>query len=224
MLFYSNVSFAAEAVLLGLASGPACLASCGPVLLPWLAAEADGVRGATSRLAVFLGGRLGGYLLFAVGAWALGVAVPVDSHARTLVFGLANLGLAAMLGLSAWRPRGSCRNNAQRANALVQVGEPGRTRPPLALALGFFTGLNLCPPFVAASVRAVETRSLAGALTFFLLFFGGTTVWFVPAVAVSAARRIAEVATVARMTMALLAAYYAYLGAMSVSWGILHAQ
>ncbi len=60
----------AEALALGFGSGPVCVASCGPVLLPWLGAEPRDV-GTTGRLlAIFLGGRLAGYLSFAVVAWA----------------------------------------------------------------------------------------------------------------------------------------------------------
>jgi sulfite exporter TauE/SafE len=72
----------AEALALGFGSGPICVASCGPVLLPWLGAEPRDL-GTTSRLlAIFLGGRLAGYLAFAVVAWAIGVTLPVDLRTR----------------------------------------------------------------------------------------------------------------------------------------------
>jgi sulfite exporter TauE/SafE len=210
----------AEALALGFGSGPVCVASCGPVLLPWLGAEPRDL-GTTGRLlGIFLGGRLAGYLAFAVVAWAAGLTLPVDLRTRTLVFGLANFGLAALLGLSACFPRRRCAQAVEEHGPrLYQIGAAARFRPPTALTLGFFTGLNLCPPFVAASVRAAATHSLAGALAFFALFFVGTAVWFLPSLAVSSLRRFSAIPAVARMTMAALAVYYAYLGVVSAaSW------
>jgi sulfite exporter TauE/SafE len=210
----------AEALALGFGSGPICVASCGPVLLPWLGAEPRDL-GTTSRLlAIFLGGRLAGYLAFAVVAWAAGLTIPLDLRSRTLVFGLANFGLAALLGFSACFPRRRCAKAPdERHPRLYQIGAADRFRPPAALSLGFLTGLNLCPPFVAACVRAAATHSLPGALAFFAFFFAGTTVWFLPSLAVSSLRRFSAVPAVARMTMAALAIYYAYLGVVSVaSW------
>jgi len=209
-----------EALALGFGSGPLCLASCGPVLLPWLGAEPRKL-GATGRLlAIFLGGRLAGYLGFAVVAWVAGLTLPLDLRTRTLIFGLANFGLAALLGISACITHRPCAQSPDESRPrLYQISAAGRHRPPTALTLGLLTGLNLCPPFVAAGVRAAATHSLPGALTFFALFFIGTCVWFLPSLAVSSLRRFSAVPAVARMTMGALAVYYAYLGVVSAaSW------
>jgi len=58
-----------EALVLGLSSGPACMASCGPVVVPSLLAEQSGMRLSTRYLSTFLGARFLGYLLFAAVAW-----------------------------------------------------------------------------------------------------------------------------------------------------------
>ena len=215
-----------EALALGFGSGPICVAYCGPVLLPWLGAEPRDL-GTTGRLlAIFLGGRLAGYMAFAVVVWAAGLAIPLDLRTRALVFGLANFGLAALLGFSAWFPRRRCAKAPdERPTRLYQIGAADRFRPPAALTLGFLTGLNLCPPFVAAGVRAAATHSLPGALAFFALFFAGTSVWFLPSLAVSPLRRFSALPVVARMTMAALSIYYAYLGVVSVaSWRLASGQ
>jgi sulfite exporter TauE/SafE len=189
----------AEAFLLGISSGPACLASCGPVLLPALAAQQKALRGTGALLAQFLAGRLAGYLGFAVVAWLLGVSIGPQSHFRILAFGLSNLGLAVLLVVYAFLIPAPCRGHCPRHRNVA---------PAL---LGLLTGLNLCPPFVAAGVRAAQGASLGEALLFFLLFFVGTSVWFAPSVALSVLRRFEAVATVARLTLFVLAAYYGYL-------------
>ena len=185
--------------------------------MPWLGAEPRKLGPTGRLLAIFLGGRLAGYLGFAVLAWAAGLTLPLDLRSRSLVFGLANLGLALLLGVSACFPRRAGAPPEERSTPLYQIGGANRFRPPAALTLGFLTGLNLCPPFIAAGVRAAATHSLPGALSFFALFFAGTSVWFLPALGVSWLDRFSAVPTVARMTMAALAIYYAYLGVVSVA-------
>ena len=203
-----------EAALLGLASGPACLASCGPVLAPWLVAERAGWRRALGLLSVFLGGRLAGYLLFAVAAGLLGATMPLGAHARALLFAAAHLGLAGTLMVYGLRTR-------RRAEPpLVTIAPAGRSWMPVLL--GLFTGVNLCPPFVVAAVRAMETGSVTGAVLFFLAFFTGTAVWFVPFAALGALRVAETVATVARFTTLALAAYYGYLGILTLLGRLLH--
>ena len=206
-----------EAFVLGLGSGPVCLASCGPVLLPWMAAEGRDWRGNAVLLARFLTGRLAGYLAFAVTAWAAGVALPAGAQPRALVFGLANLALAVLLAWAALRSRPGCSAAEPAENGLVQITPPSRRwlRLSAAVPLGFVTGLNLCPPFVAAGLRAAQLASLPGALFFFALFFLGTAVWFAPSLAIAPLRRHPAVPLAARIVMGVLAVYYLYLGILS---------
>jgi len=217
------MSGAMEALVLGFASGPVCLASCGPVLLPWMIAVPERPRALFGSLAMFMGGRLAGYMLFAAAAWTVGLSLPADGAVRALIFGLANLLLAALLAICAWAPRtlGRIRRGGSET-PLLRIEPSVKTRKPAALVLGFLTGLNLCPPFVAAGVRAAEIPSLPGALFFFLAFFAGTAVWFLPALAVGPLSRIPAASTVARMVLGLMAAYYAYLGLVSLYWRWMH--
>lgn len=205
----------AEAALLGLASGPACLLSCGPVLAPCLAARGEAVRGTARTLAIFLCGRLAGYLCFSVLAWAAGMAAPADRRTQALLYGVVDLALAAMLLVYA---RGVRR--CSPGQPLVTIGGGAKTWAPAAL--GLLTGLNICPPFVAAAVRAAEARSLLLAAAFFAVFFVGTAVWSLPLAAAGWLRRAPAVAAVARMTMVILAGWYAYLGIIALSWRFAH--
>jgi hypothetical protein len=65
---------------------------------------------------------------------------------------------------------------------------------------------------VAAGVRAAELGSITQALLFFIFFFVGTSVWFVPFIGIGCVARNQAVLTVARMTMALIALYYLFSG------------
>lgn len=208
----------AEAALLGLASGPACLVSCGPVLLPSLAAQGEALRGTARLLGVFLCGRLAGYLGFSVLAWGAGMAAPADQSSRVLLFGLVDLGLAVMLLLYAFSARRCSATCASSASSSRLVSIERKVRPWAPAALGLLTGLNVCPPFLVAGARAAETRSLLTAVAFFFVFFLGTAVWSLPLVATGWLRRLMAVAAVARITLLILAGWYAYLGVIAIGW------
>jgi hypothetical protein len=213
-----------EAVLLGITSGPVCLASCSPVLLPVLAAERRPALGTASLLAQFLAGRLAGYLGFACLAWMLGITLALEPRARALAFGFADLGIAVLLAVYAVALREktekTCEQGCPAARARLSAA---RYRSFAPLYLGLASGLALCPPFVAAGVRAAEVPGLAQALLFFCGFFVGTSIWFVPSLGVGLLHRFAAVGTVARLTLFLLAAYYGYLALIVLGRVFLHA-
>lgn len=212
-----------EALLLGLSSGLVCVASCGPVLVPWLLVERRSFRGTAALVGVFLAGRLVGYMGFAVLAWTLGLMLSARAGARATLFGAAHVALAVMLLVYAARPRGQVERSCQFARQQARAEKLRRTFRSLTPAvLGLLTGLAICPPFVAATVRAAERSNLLGAVLFFVLFFMGTTVWFLPFVAVGSVRRSDAVVIVARIATAIVGGWYAYLGATTLGARLFH--
>ncbi|HEY3383121.1 MAG TPA: sulfite exporter TauE/SafE family protein [Vicinamibacterales bacterium] len=212
---------AVEPILLGFSSGLICTASCGAVLLPFLLSRDRGLGGTAALLAQFLIGRLVGYEFYATLVWGAVVAVPSGLRANALVFGTAHLVLALMLGwyaATAGRYYVSCGSARRRFSSLL-VERAGWLGPTL---LGLLSGVNLCGPFVAATVRAAETPGLLSSLIFFGLFFVGTTVWFLPFLGAAPLRRLQGAVPIARVAMAVVAVYYAYLGIVSLGARWLH--
>jgi len=187
------------------------MASCGPVVVPSLLAEHAGIRLNTRYLSTFLGARFLGYLLFAAVAWELGVLVSLPPGPRMVLIGAIHILLSGVLLWYAYIAGHACAHS-RSGSELVSIGVTRRRGVPGAAALGFLTGVSLCPPFVAAGVRAAELGSVGAALLFFAVFFVGTSVWFVPFVGLGCVARNEAVTTVARMAMVLIALYYAYLG------------
>jgi hypothetical protein len=175
-------------------------------------------------LAQFLTGRLAGYLGFACLAWLLGLSLNLQPRSRALVYGLADLGLAIFLAGYAWtmraQPAAPCGQPCPAARARLLAH---RYRSFAPVILGFVSGLTLCPPFVAAGVRAAESGGLAHSLFFFLCFFFGTSIWFAPSVGLGLLRRFAAVGVVARLTLFLLAGYYGYLALIVLGRVFFHA-
>ena len=207
---------AGEALVLGLATGPVCLATCGPVVVPWMLVQPQGVRGHSRQLVLFLAARLAGYLVFACAVWLVGSAIPdAIPHAWTgrswLMGGIQILLAAALVVYAAGWPHRRCVVAKTTAN-LVQIGEAPVAKRSGALALGFLTGINLCPPFLVAGVRAAQLAHLSAALLFFSCFFAGTAVWFFPFLSLGFLKRTPAVVTVARMVALLLAVWYGFSG------------
>lgn len=209
-----------QAFLLGLSNGGVCLAYCAPVLVPCLMGS-PGSRGIASDSMVvfrFLMGRLLGYLLFGVAAWALGRSLPHTSGSGELFVGVIYLVLSILLILYGFLDiKPSCDRLGLGARAVKITA-----RSPLLVpgAAGLATGLNFCPPFLIALVGGAQTGTLQGSLTFFFSFFLGTAVFFLPAPLLGLLRTFPAVKTVGKMAIGLVGLYYCYSGIIMVLGGI----
>ena len=218
MADFSIAASATEALVLGLVTGPVCLASCGPIVLPWMLVQPQGMRVHAQQMSLFLGARLAGYLLFASTIWSAGSLISHTSLERSWIFGAIQVLLAVgLLFYAATSPRAHCAVARTQSPDLVQIRPSSEQAPPLrqagAVTLGFLTGINFCPPFLVAGVRAAQMSSMSGALLFFAVFFVGTAVWFAPFLTLGVMRRTPSFLTVARMVAVLLACWYGFTGA-----------
>ncbi len=212
-----------QGFLLGLANGVTCLAYCAPVLIPLMLGEGQKTRQNWGMLGKFLGGRLAGYLLFGLLAWLLSQAILGASAYRNLILGAAYVALAVLLaayGFSNARAMGPA--SAACAGSLKGARKFLRQWPALLpLGLGFLTGLNLCPPFLLAFTSAAGTGSLGASLIFFLTFFVGTSLYFLPMALVGLMSRMNALRTVGKLAAVLMAFYYAYSGILYLAGGII---
>ena len=87
----------AQGLMLGIANGGTCLATCAPVLTPYLLGEGRPARASMISVGGFLGGRLVGYMLFAVGAWLTHSVLVEDMPRQRGVFGAVTIVLALVL-------------------------------------------------------------------------------------------------------------------------------
>ncbi|MGQ9780201.1 MAG: urease accessory protein UreH domain-containing protein [Bacillota bacterium] len=201
--------------LLGLSTGITCMAYCAPALFPYLAGGNRDLRGGSQATALFLGGRLGGYLFFAVLAWLVHELILKNIRFRSLLLGTAYSSLALTLFFFSFSRPGRCGG----ARHLRPQG-PGLSFVPFLL--GFFTGQNVCPPFLLAFAGAAGTGSLLGSLSFFTTFFLGTSVFFIPAPLLGALGRSPAARTIARMAAAVAGLYYACTGILALLGGIVN--
>ncbi len=206
-----------EPFLLGLSSGTVCLAYCAPVLVPYLLGEGGDIWRNALLLAEFLLGRLTGYVLFALAVWLIGFNLIPSGGWRGLVFGLAYLVLSVLLvGYGFLNLRSWC---AVRTVPHF-LGRVAPSAAVLPLVLGFLTGINVCPPFLIALTRAADARSALDSVRFFVVFFLGTAVYFVPMPLVGTLRSMRALQTVGRLAAGIVGVYYFYVGLVAFYGGI----
>jgi hypothetical protein len=207
-----------QGFLLGLSSGGVCLLYCLPVLFPFLASEGSPTRTNFRYLALFMAGRLAGYIVFACGAWAAGIMAAEAGILREAVFGAAYVVLSVLLALYAFgRHEKSCAAGRRRGFfSSIMVSNPRFA----ASVMGFLTGINLCPPFLLAFTGASEAGSLGGSVVFFASFFAGTALYFLH-VPLMGRFRSDKLRMLGVMSALVVAAYYFIRGIIMFSGVVL---
>jgi sulfite exporter TauE/SafE len=199
-----------QGFLLGLANGTVCLASCCPVLVPFLLGEGQGIGRNYRTLTLFLSGRLAGYLVFSLPAWLTHQALAASGGVKNIVTGAVYLILAVAMLFYGFRRR--------PAACAVAAAKPlpsrfRRLNPWLFPAiLGFLTGINLCPPFLLAFAGAALGGTLLQTAWFFFMFFLGTSLYFLPAPLLGGLSRYPNLKTVGQLAAGVIALYYFYEG------------
>jgi len=193
-----------EGFLLGLSTGFYCLAACLPLLAPYLLAEGKAAWKFNFAIFLqFLGGRFAAYMLFALLASLAGKAGRYALPAQLLPACMAACGLL-MVFLAA------ARVSAGGAPCLLKKDlSPWFKRLPLAL--GFVTGINVCPPFAAGFIRLLEMADIPKGFAYFGGFFGATSLFIAPVLLGTPwlGRRANEIG---RLTLLLAGLWYSFLG------------
>jgi sulfite exporter TauE/SafE len=160
-------------LLLGLATGPACLLSCAPVLMPlMLTRSGPGSVGRTvlRLMASFLSGRLVAYVLVGLASGLLGSSL---KSLGSRVPYWATLILAILLliqGLAPAIPYAGCTHFGRLTE-----------RKGFPFVLGMLAGLNLCPPFLmAVSWTMQQGMGPTSGILFFVAFFLATSLYVLP--------------------------------------------
>lgn len=203
--------------LLGLANGTSCLALCAPVLVPFLLNESGDISKNMVTLLKFLGGRLMGYLIFGLLAWAAGGLLLASGGAEGLLVGGTYVGLSIILLLAVFGKRapkhGAC--------SLVEAKARFRRWPaPIPVGMGLLAGLRVCPPLLLAFTDAAATGTLAGSLLLSVFFFLGTSLYFLPLPLLGTLSGLPDARIVGRFSSVIVALYYLFSGSLLIAGGV----
>lgn len=193
-----------EGFLLGLSTGAYCLSACLPVLAPYLLAEGKSAWKFNFYIFLqFLGGRFAAYMLFALLASLAGKAGQYALPAWLLPASMAACGLLMVL-LAAGRVSGGpghCLANRDL--------NPFFKRLPVAL--GFVTGISICPPFAAGFIRLLGLADIPKGFAYFSGFFGATSLFISP-VLLGTPWLGVRANEIGRLTLLLAGLWYTILG------------
>ena len=186
-----------EGSLLGLATGTACLATCGPVYFSYLLSEERSGRESVLVILLLSAGRFVSYALFGALVGLLGGYI--SRSFRLLLASSGYLLFSLFLVFSVVRVRRACAGCS--TSKLLRM-----TRSPLLL--GILTGFSICPAFLIALTRAFDKGgSLVGSLLF-VGFFVGTTVYMVPFALFGILTTKRWVTTAARVLSVIVAVFF----------------
>lgn len=167
-----------EALLLGLSTGTSCLVFCGPVIIPYLLGEGISVRRSVVDISIFLGSRFIVYILLGLLAALVGQAFLRTEIFRESITGSAYIVLSVALIVYAFlriKPLCLLKNLHE-----IPANQPDKRTLAIPLIGGLVTGLSLCPALLLAFTGAASERSILNSILYFILFFLGTTVYFLP--------------------------------------------
>ena len=199
-----NCELILQPLLAGLSVGAFCLTYCFPFMGVVLGAESRGLKKNLLVLLEFLAGRLAGYLCFGLLVGYLGekfnprwlrLATDISFIALSLALLFYLLGLA--------REKKFCKT-------------PSWLKDRSPAFMGFFMGINLCPPFLLSVTYVFSQHSPLYGAVYFALFFLASSVYFLPIVFLGLASRAQEFRTVARISGFLVAVIFFVYGIYSI--------
>jgi sulfite exporter TauE/SafE len=208
-----------EGFMLGLSTGTVCLAYCGPVLMPYLLGEGKSVAANFQSVSVFLAGRLFAYLIIGLITGWIGEQVqPVTGN--VVFFGAVFMALSVlMIGYGFYRFRDICLGHS---NTRLPRGFVRNWPALLPFTGGFATGMNLCPPFLLAVTGSLAGNSMRNSVLFFILFFAGTAIYFLPLPFLGFFRRKQVLRVIGKFAAIIAGIFYLYKGSLMLYAGLGH--
>lgn len=155
--------------LAGLSTGLFCCAFCFPFVAPILVAEERSLSESWRVLGAIIGGRLVGYAIFGMAIGFLGERFENVVIERTLLCALIALSALLMLYGVGW-----LRPTASWCGALI------RSPVRVPFVMGLLMGINLCPPFLMSAIYVFTLHNMLKGIAYFLVFFLGTSLYFLP--------------------------------------------
>ena len=156
--------------LLGISVGIFCFTYCVPFIAPYLASEERKIGKNFRIILEFILGRLGGYVLFGAIFGYLGEKISNQAVNLILIISLMILSVVLIIYASGFlKPKG-----------IFCSSKYIKFREKSPILMGFLMGINICPPFLMSLAYVFTLHSVFKGIIYFLMFFLGTTIYFLP--------------------------------------------
>jgi sulfite exporter TauE/SafE len=181
--------FFIQPFLLGISTGIFCFTYCVPFIAPYLASE-ERKLGKNFRIILqFIFGRLGGYILFGAIFGYLGERISNQAVNLILIVSLIVLSVVLIIyALGFLKPKG-----------IFCSVKYIKFREKSPLLMGFLMGINICPPFLMSLAYVFSLHSAFRGIIYFLMFFLGTTLYFLPVTFLGFLGKMKEFRLIARI-------------------------
>lgn len=160
-----------EGFLLGLTLGTTCLVTCAPVYGTLILSKENSVSTGVRTVFFISLGRFFSYALFGLLTGYAGGLIG-DFAERETVVAVSYLLVAAYLTYSALMQNRLEKKCCAPSRMAKFAGNP--------FLIGVLTGISICPAFVGAIARGIESGGAIGGLMLFTGFFFGTTIYLLP--------------------------------------------
>lgn len=181
--------------LAGLSVGVYCLGLCLPVFIPILLSQERTAKKSFILVIEFSLGRLVGYLIFGLVFGWLGTQL--KSNFVHLIASLANIWLGILMILYSL---GAIDKKFCSLLPFTKIKWP--------FLLGFFTGVNICPPFLASLTYVFNLKDTLASWWYFLMFFLGTSTYIIPSAIFGVFTKFNRLLKLARISGVLVGAYF----------------
>lgn len=165
------MNFLFEGLLLGLTLGTTCLVTCAPVYGSLIMSAENTISSGVRTVFIISLGRFISYAVFGLLTGLAGSLIG-DSERRDTLIAVSYIAVALYLTYSAFiqnrKEKGCC--PASRYAAVA--GNP--------FLIGLLTGISVCPSFLGAITKGIDTGGPLGGMLLFTGFFFGTTVYLLP--------------------------------------------
>lgn len=197
--------------LLGLSVGIFCFTYCVPFIAPYLVAEQRKIKRNFKVILKFILGRFWGYVLFGAIFGYLGERISNSTVNLILIISLMVLSLFLIIyALGFLKPKGFfC------SAKYIKF----KTKAPLLM--GFLMGINICPPFLMSLAYVFTLHSVVKGIIYFVMFFLGTSLYFLPLVFLGLLGKMKEFRLIARISALIVGIIFLIYGIYYISRGVI---
>lgn len=191
--------------LAGLSTGIYCLGFCLPIFLPILLSQRRTAKTSFRLVVEFSLGRLAGYAVFGFIVGYLGQVI--TSGSVHLLVTLANIWTGILMILYSL---GTIDKKICSLIPMKKIKWP--------LIVGFLTGVNICPPFLASLTHVFNLRDAVASLWYFLMFFLGTSLYIVPSALLGVFTKKGWVQKFAQVSGVIVGIYFVVISFLRFWW------
>ena len=181
--------------LAGLSVGVYCLGLCLPIFLPILLSEKRTLKKSFLIVFEFSLGRLAGYLCFGLIFGWLGQTIKSGFIHQIVALGNLWTGILMILYSLGTIDKKFC-----QMIPFEKIKWPA--------LLGFLTGVNVCPPFLASLTYVFNLKDAFNSLFYFFMFFLGTSTYIIPSALLGIFTKMGWLQKIARVSGVLVGLFF----------------